>query len=370
MKLYTLREIAREVETPPFLSMSRKRNFFNLPEWFALLERCCLEKGWHAMVAAAENDELAIVCRHQPRGHALFSFTTLYTPRFDLLGHSPALRSIREFGRQLACSSGRLEYIRLEGLDVSGGSFRALLDGLGSAGWAVKPYFGWAMWCENTANIGFEYYLSARNSVLRNTWKRKQALLAKTATPRWKIYGVGEDPDFFITLYEQIHQRSWKKPEPFPDFIPGLIRMAAAVGALRMGVLFINDLPAAAQFWIVWEGTATIYKLVHAQEFAQFSPGTLLTMEMMRRVLNEDKPAEIDFGRGDDSYKKLWLSSRSERWGIEAANPRTLNGIPRSFRILAGIARDSMSRKLSRAVRRAAPGSSGVHLRNGRPGRS
>jgi CelD/BcsL family acetyltransferase involved in cellulose biosynthesis len=116
-----------------------------------------------------------------------------------------------------------------------------------------------------------------------------------------------------------------------------------------MGVLFIDDEPAAAQFWIVRGGKATIYKLVYAEEFARFSPGTLLTMEMMRRVLEQDSPAQVDFGRGDDAYKKLWLSSRSERWGIEAANPRTLNGLPRSFWILAGGVRSAVKRKLSRS---------------------
>jgi CelD/BcsL family acetyltransferase involved in cellulose biosynthesis len=122
-----------------------------------------------------------------------------------------------------------------------------------------------------------------------------------------------------------------------------------------MGVLFIDEVPAAAQFWIVWGGRATIYKLLYAEHFARFSPGTLLTMEMMRCVLEQDKPSEIDFGRGDDSYKRLWLSSRSERWGIEAANPLMLKGLPRSFRIVAGMVHSSIKTKV---FRRGAPSGS------------
>ena len=124
--------------------------------------------------------------------------------------------------------------------------------------------------------------------------------------------------------------------------------MAAQYGALRLGVLTIQGVPAAAQIWLLWKGRATIFKLVHAETFSKFSPGTVLTMHMMRMVLERDCPKEIDFGRGDDTYKKMWLSSRRERWGIEAANPRTVRGLALATRITAGLARDYLKNRFGK----------------------
>lgn len=270
----------------------------------------------------------------------------MYTCQFDVVCDGAGSSEVREFARALLCAIRPLDYLCLEGMDPAGVRFTALVDGFRASGFVVKPYFGWGMCFESTLGIDFDQYLSARPSVLRNTWKRKSAALAKLSSYTFRTYRAHDDPSPYIDIYERIREQSWKAAEPLPEFIPALISFAAVIGALRFGILDIEGVPAAAQFWIVWAGRATIYKLVYSKQYAAYSPGTLLTMHMVRTVLDTDRPSEIDFGRGDDSYKQLWVSSRRERWGIEAGNPRTLRGFAQAAYLQAGLVRNRIKSRL------------------------
>jgi hypothetical protein len=224
------------------------------------------------------------------------------------------------------------ERIMLSSLDPADGGFPQLAAALRRAGMFVRPFFDSGTWYEETAGLSFADYLAQRPSELRNTWRRKAARVGAKGAMRVAYYDTPRGIDEAIAHYEAVYRESWKPEEGFPRFIPALIRLAADVGALRMGILHLEGEAAAAQFWILWRGRASIFKLAHRERFASYSVGTILTMLMVERVLQQDKPTEINFGRGDDPYKKLWLPKRRERWGIEAANPRTIRGLKRAVR--------------------------------------
>jgi len=123
-----------------------------------------------------------------------------------------------------------------------------------------------------------------------------------------------------------VYSASWKIPEPYPEFIPALIRHLAESGALRMGIAWLGGRPIAAQLWILTGNKASIYKVAYHEAYAAYSPGTVLTAHMLQHVIDHDKVVEVDFLIGDDEYKKMWMSDRRERWGIVAYNPRRLLG--------------------------------------------
>jgi hypothetical protein len=326
---------------------SDRKTFFNFPDWYQLVAGSGSRSESTAILAAERNLRIAMACLHEASTHTLRSCTNLYSCEFDLLTQGDNPESMAVFARELVGLIEPLDRIQFEGFDPLSPHFRPFVEGLRKAGLAVNTYFGWGNWFESVVGVDFERYISTRPSMLRNTWERKRRTLDRDNRANFQFHAAGEDPSRLVRIYEAVRKQSWKSAEPFPEFIPSMVQLAAKLDVLRMGTLFIDGIPAAAQFWIVSHGRATIFKLVHAEKCSELSPGTILTMEMMKKVLAEDHPIEIDFGRGDDAYKKLWLASRRERWGIEAANPRNLRGLWHAARIGFSLARGSMRRPRS-----------------------
>ncbi|HWU54528.1 MAG TPA: GNAT family N-acetyltransferase, partial [Rhizomicrobium sp.] len=115
--------------------------------------------------------------------------------------------------------------------------------------------------------------------------------------------------------------------EPHPRFIDALLEGLGPCGVARLAVAWIDGAPAAAQIWLVQEGRATIFKLAHDPAFDRQSPGTLLTHWVLHQLHDQGGARDVDFGRGDDGYKRLWLSSSRDRVGLLAANPASLKGL-------------------------------------------
>ena len=319
-------------------------SFFAQATWYDLMARHAQEPGARVRLYLDSERALgALVCRTEG-ARRLHSFSNAYS-----VEHGPVMR-IRD-KRALDALTGLVaevarerpdwEAISFAALDPTDPSYSALLDGLRAAGFVIRVSLDFGTWFEDTRGLDFRHYLDERPSVLKNTFRRK----SKVAQAQDLEYVFAEpeaDLERMILDYETVYRNSWKKMERFPTFMPELVRMAGALGALRMGVIRHRGVPAAAQFWILWHERAIIYKLAYDERYRSLSLGTLLTMRMIERVLELDKPSEINFGRGDDPYKQMWLTKRREHWGFLAANPRTVRGLRLSARALAGRWRDRL----------------------------
>ncbi len=302
---------------------------------------------------------VGLVTQRPPRGmgglgaRSLRSLTNFYSCSFaPLLEDRERLATIVPLIEAIMAERPRWDVINLDSLDRDSAAFGALADAFVRHGWPVQRYFHFGNWYESTAGMTAAEYFAARPGNLRSTLKRQAAKLKKAAVARYRVFDSQSDIEEGIALYEQVYARSWKESEPFPSFAAALMRETAALGCLRLGVLLIDGAPAAAQIWIVWHGKATIFKLAHDRQFAPLSPGSLLTQHVMERVLGEGNIREVDFGRGDDPYKQLWLPKRRERWGIMAFNPRTIHGRLAALRHLGGAA---VRHKLARFRRAGSP---------------
>jgi hypothetical protein len=308
-------------------------SFFALPAWYDLMARYGVPAASEIRVysdALPASAMLPLVRTSTPgRGRILTSLTNahslehgiLHTQNTDLEAGLAAILA------EILAERPRWDCLALAELDPRDPSYPGLLAALRRAGLLIECRISSGNWYEETAGLSFAEYVAARPSELRNTWRRKRRKLEQSNHLTIAFFDDDKNIEQAITDYETVYAASWKPAELFPGFVPALVRLAAELGALRLGIYYLGEAPAAAQFWIVWNGRAIICKLAHDKRFDELSLGTVLTMEMFERVLGSDRPHEISFGRGDDPYKKLWLRKRRERWGILAANPRTLRGL-------------------------------------------
>jgi Acetyltransferase (GNAT) domain len=310
-----------------------RESFFALAQWYDLMVRLAVPVGTEIRVYTDEQPGSMVAVPMQvssaDRARCLASLANFYSIEHGIVAepHADLGRGLGRVISEILAERPRWDYLRLTELDPRDASYNALVRALQQAGFFVECGAGAATWYEETSNLNFTEYLASRPQQLRNTWRRKRRRINAAGNLAACFFSDPSGIEAAIADYQTIYAASWKPPEPFPKFIPALIRLAAELGALRLGLYRIDGIPAAAQFWIVWRGRAIIYKLAHDPRFDKLSLGTLLTMEMIERVLEQDRPDEINFGRGDDPYKRLWLSKRRERWGITAANPWTPRGL-------------------------------------------
>lgn len=307
--------------------------------WFALLADTATPTDTRfACWPLGEDRALALMRSAQARARAE-SLSTFYTPLYGALGQGdggPGTAAAEQFARSLAARAGCGE-LRLWPMDPQAPPFDDLQRGLRRAGWLTDRWSCFGNWYHPVEPGGYAAYFAARPSRTRHTVERSARKLARMDGYRLDVHQtVGPELERAIADFVHVYERSWKKPEPFPRFIPGLCRLAAAKGWLRLGVMQVGAAPVAAQLWLVFQGKAHIVKLAYDQDFDKASAGSVLTAALMAHVIDVDGVAEIDYLIGDDAYKATWMTRRRERWGLVAFDPRSAYGLAQGARHFGG----------------------------------
>lgn len=312
---------------------AERASFDTSREWYSHLAATALDSASNVILYGVEHHDggrpvAMLPVRHMRNGRALFSLSTYYSSLYaPLVDHSEQDDALTTLFKSLKEANQGWESLRLNPLPNEQPIYSATIRALKCAGWWAFPYFCFGNWYLSVEGRRYDQYFQELPSRLRNTIKRKSKQFFGFAGGRLEVITGGDSIELAIEAYNRIYRSSWKKPEPFPDFIPGLIRLYASKGQLRLGIAYVNEVPAAAQIWIVSHGRAAIYKLAYDEKFSDLSAGSILTEHLMRHVIDVDQVYEIDYLIGDDAYKKDWMNHRRERWGIVAYNPRTFRGV-------------------------------------------
>ncbi len=318
---------------------------------------------WYRCIIGTALPEAArpcfVLCQQDGRPRALFpmerhsdgtlqSLTTPYTCLHQpLVAANADVAALFQIGRSFACFCRSHGAIRIEALDPDWPGLQPLLQGMRSKGLAPLRFDHFGNWYEPVAGGSWDTYLRSRDGALRETVRRKLGKALRDKTIRFEQIRGGPELEAGIEAFEEVYTRSWKEPEPFPNFNASFMRAAAAMGILRLGVLRQAGIPIAVQYWVV-TGKATtgktgsVLKLAHDEAFKPISPGTVLTALMIRSLLEDDGVTELDFGRGDDPYKRQWVGRRRQRIGLVIASPFRPSGLRLILTHLAGRARQKL----------------------------
>lgn len=298
------------------------------PQWFRLLAKTAIpEKAKLALADAGGGSFLPLLCRPDQPGR-LLGLSNFYSALFGLANEAAADTDVlQSLAAELMARRHGFYEARFTPMDPEQPSYALLQKAFSAAGWQVDDFFSFGNWYYPVGGKAYGEYLAERPSRLRNTIARAGKKLHNSGVFSLDIVEGGDALQSAIADFVVVYQRSWKTPEPFPNFIPALCELAARLGWLRLGVARYEGQAIAAQLWLVASGKAHIFKLAYDEDYAKFSAGTVLTAAMMRHVIDMDGVAEIDYLMGDDAYKQDWMSHRRERRGLIAFNPRLPRGL-------------------------------------------
>ena len=321
-------------------------DLFTTEAWFANLLAHGLERlpEWHGVwslptTAGAEQAHFCLM-RQRPGG-PLLALGNYYSCLYGPQGAAEAVLALSPAQWRQAVSAlphwRASGVLRLQPLDADSAWLVALERGLRSAGCWSDRFFCFGNWFQPVPMGGFDAYWRLRPSALRHSVERGRRRLDRAGDWRIDIHTPGSPGlEEGLAAYQSVYAQSWKSPEPCPDFMPGLVRMAAREGWLRMGVLWLGQQPLAAQVWLVHGAKANIYKLAYVKGHEKLSVGSVLTAALMRHVMDVDRVAEVDYLSGDDAYKRDWMAERRERVGLVVFDPRSPRGLLAAGRHFAG----------------------------------
>ena len=311
------------------------QNFFLSINWFSCVYDTALISLMNPRIyCLIDHDQRAIgilFCATKEGERNLYSLTNFYTMEFGLISLETTgltKQHIDHLAKFIESERPRWNAIDFRYILMDGSREETILVALKQKGFYISTYFMYENWYTPILNKDFNEFYSGLSSQLRNTIKRKENKLKKSHQTEIVIHKRNDyNLEKAIEDYVLIYNKSWKRPEPFPNFIPQLISTTSKLGILRLGILYIDRNPAAAQLWINTNKKALIYKLSYDENYSNYSPGSILSREMFRYAIDTDKVTEIDYGVGSENYKKDWMSSVRELKGARAYNKKTIKGL-------------------------------------------
>jgi hypothetical protein len=314
-----LKQVQSDGQLALWLSESNQHAPFDRLEWFTMLAEHC---GITPLIATARVGSDIAVLPLSSKQNELLALSNWYTFRFrPLLSDEHLLSAL---AGDLAKSVHRLS---LQSVPDEDGSAAMLARAFRKAGWVVFTETSDSNHILPIGGRSYEDYIASRPGPLRTTLKRKSGKVATTVLDHFDAAAW--------SAYEEIYAESWKVAEGNPAFLRAFAVAEGKAGRLRLGLAHAGGEAVAAQMWTVEGGTAWIHKLAHRESAKPLSPGSVLSAALFRHVIDIDKVDLVDFGTGDDPYKRDWMEIVRPRYRLDIYRPLDARNWPGIWRAIA-----------------------------------
>lgn len=278
---------------------------FDRPEWFALLA----DAGQKPLIASAQDAGSTVQLALTRANGRIEPLRNWYSFIWRPLGTDQPL--LEQLARSLKGQSHR---VTLWPVPDEDGSASRLEQAFTTAGWRVRREP-----CDHNhvlpvAGRSFAEYWHSRPGPMRTTFKRKAKRVTVELFTRFDADAWAE--------YEAIYSESWKPEEGDPALLRRFAEQEGAAGRIRLGIARADGRPVAAQFWTVENAAAYIHKLAHREDAKPLSAGTTLSAALFEHVIDRDQVEMVDFGTGNDPYKRDWMELDRPRYRIDCLDPR------------------------------------------------
>ncbi len=306
-----LKEVQLDARLAALLSTAEQQAPFDRLDWLHDLSSAC---RMEPMVAAARDEDSLVVLPLTKTNDHLTGLANYYTFRFRPLMTSSDAREVLmdALARDLA---DRTHRISLTGVPDEDGSATFLETAFRNAGWLVVREQSDSNHVLPVRGRAWEEYFADRPGQLRSTIRRKGKKV--------ECRVVDAFDEEIWNAYEGIYGDSWKPEEGSAKFLRTFARREGAAGRLRLGIACADGLPVAAQVWTVEGGTAFIHKLAYRADAKALSPGSVLSAALFRHVIETDRVDLVDYGTGDDAYKRDWTEEVRPRFRLDMFRPQS-----------------------------------------------
>jgi CelD/BcsL family acetyltransferase involved in cellulose biosynthesis len=295
---------------------------FDRLEWWSALNELCLPGEQPLLALASEGEaRCALALMRRPGSRQLRSLANWYSFWARPVFANGGERLLPALARGLATQARRISLAPMAEPDAA-----LAAEAFAAAGWSVRAEQADVNHRVHLAGRSFAEYWAARPGRLRETVRRKgtKKVVSVRITDRF------EQADW--ADYEEVYAHSWKPAEGSPAFLRRFAESEGLAGTVRLGLAHLDGRPVAAQLWTVEAGVAYIHKLAHDEAATAHSPGTLLSHALFAHAIDRDRVRTIDFGTGDDAYKRDWMEAARPMLRLDMHRPRDPRSWPHLLR--------------------------------------